>query len=135
MAPPSARDVVGDLSRLPNPESVDRQEILPLGGVPQFVSIRGRDRGNPVLLVCHGGPAGPLTPTAWMWQRGLEDYFTVVSYDQRASGKSVPLSDLKAVDGALTLDHYVGDAVELIDWVRDQLDVEKVAFFGHSWGR
>jgi pimeloyl-ACP methyl ester carboxylesterase len=129
-----ARAIIGDLSRLPNPEAVDREETLQLGGVPQFVSVRGRDRTNPVLLICHGGPAGPLAPTAWMWQRGLEDYFTVVNYDQRASGRSVRLSDLHALDADLSLGRYVGDAVDLIEWLQIELDVGRVAFLGHSWG-
>lgn len=129
-----AREVIADLCRLPNPEAVDRECIVQLGGVPQFVSIRGRDRTNPVLLVCHGGPAGPLSPTAWMWQRGLEDYFTVVNYDQRASGRSVRFSDLQTLDKELTLDHYVRDATELVGWLQTELGVEKVALLGHSWG-
>ncbi len=129
-----ARAIIADLSRLPNPEAVDRQDNVRLGGIPQFVSIRGRDRRNPVLLVCHGGPAGPLAPTAWMWQRGLEEYFTVVNYDQRASGRSVHLSDLHALGHDLTISHYVGDAIELIEWLQRELHVEHVALFGHSWG-
>ncbi len=134
MASERARTSIADLSRLPNPEAVDREEIVQLGGVPQFISIRGRDRTNPVLLICHGGPAGPLAPTAWMWQRGLEDYFTVVNYDQRASGRSVRLSDLQTLDPDLSLSHYVGDTVELIEWLKTELDVKTVTLLGHSWG-
>ena len=82
------RAVIADLCRIPNPESMDRTAYVDLGGVSQFVSIRGRSTRNPVLVVCHGGPALPSLPSSWVWQRGVEDYFTVVNYDQRASGKS-----------------------------------------------
>lgn len=129
-----ARAIIGDLSQIPNPEAIDRQDTIRLGNIPQFVSVRGRDERNPVLLICHGGPAGPLSPTSWMWQRGLEDYFTVVNYDQRASGRSVRLSDLHSLEHDLSLGNYVDDAVELIHWLQGELDVERVALLGHSWG-
>ena len=113
------------------PEAIDRTVFVELGGVEQFVSIRGRSAANPVLIVCHGGPALPSSPSSWIWQRGVEDYFTVVNYDQRASGKSAAVVDEK-ID--LSLDRYVGDLVELIAWLQTELAVSKVGVLGHSWG-
>ncbi|MFK0240192.1 alpha/beta fold hydrolase [Microbacterium sp. NPDC090281] len=125
------RTVIADLCRIPNPEAIDRTAFVELGGVEQFVSIRGRDTSNPVLVVCHGGPALPSLPSSWIWQRGVEDYFTVVNYDQRASGKSAA----HAVEGMeLSVERYVDDLVELITWLQDELGVTKVGVLGHSWG-
>jgi pimeloyl-ACP methyl ester carboxylesterase len=125
------RAVVADLCRIPNPEAIDRTTFVVLGGVEQFVSIRGRSTANPILIVCHGGPALPSLPSSWMWQRSLEDYFTVVNYDQRASGRSAAdLTD--EID--LSVDRYVSDLVELIAWLQGELGVTKVGVLGHSWG-
>lgn len=127
----AGRAVIADLCRLPNPEAIDRTAYVELGGVSQFVSIRGRSASNPVLVVCHGGPALPSLPTSWIWQRGVEDYFTVVNYDQRASGKSAA----NVPDGLdLSVDRYVDDLVELIKWLRSELGVTNVGVLGHSWG-
>src|SRR5690606_38337192 len=102
-----------------------------LGGVGQFVSIRGRRATNPVRIICLGGPALPSLPSSWIWQRAVEDYFTVVNYDQRASGKSAAtLSD----EMDLSPDRYVDDLVELIEWVKGELKLSKVGVLGHSWG-
>lgn len=131
MSDEAGRAVIADLCRIPNPEAIDRTAFVELGGVEQFVSIRGRSTTNPVLIVCHGGPALPSLPSSWIWQRGVEDYFTVVNYDQRASGKSAAsVSD--GID--LSIDRYVEDLVELITWLQGELGVTKVGVLGHSWG-
>ncbi|MCT1479114.1 alpha/beta fold hydrolase [Microbacterium sp. p3-SID336] len=131
MTDETGRAVIADLCRIPNPEAIDRTAFVELGGVEQFVSLRGRDATGPVLIVCHGGPALPSLPSSWIWQRGVEDFFTVVNYDQRASGKSART----APDGLdLTIDRYVEDLIELIEWLQTELGVTKVGVLGHSWG-
>lgn len=131
MSEETGRTVIADLCRIPNPDAIDRTEFVTLGGVEQFVSIRSRSMANPVLIVCHGGPALPSLPSSWIWQRGVEEYFTVVNYDQRASGRSAA-SATEGMD--LSIDRYVDDLVELIIWLQHELGVEKVGVLGHSWG-
>lgn len=131
MSDEAGRAVIADLCLIPNPRAIDRREYVPLGGMEQFVSIRGQDAGNPVLVVCHGGPALPSLPSSWIWQRGVEEYFTVVNYDQRASGKSAANAD-EGTD--LDLDRYVDDLAELISWLQTELGVSTVGLLGHSWG-
>lgn len=131
MSDEAGRALIADLCRIPNPDAIDRTAFVQLGGVEQFVSIRGRSTKNPVLVVCHGGPALPSLPSSWIWQRGVEDYFTVVNYDQRASGKSAA----HVTDGTdLSVGRYVDDLTELITWLQTELGVKKVGVLGHSWG-
>lgn len=131
MTDETGRAVIADLCRIPNPEAIDRTTYVELGGVEQFISIRGRNRTNPVLIVCHGGPALTLLASSWIWQRGVEEYFTVVNYDQRASGKSAAGA---TADMDLSVDRYVDDLEELITWIQGELGVTKVGVLGHSWG-
>ncbi|MGM7699192.1 alpha/beta fold hydrolase [Microbacterium sp. A84] len=131
MSNETGRAVIADLCQIPNPGAIDRSAYVELGGIKQFVSIRGRSTTNPVLIVCHGGPALPSLPSSWIWQRAVEDYFTVVNYDQRASGKSAAtLND----EMDLNPDRYVDDLTELIAWIQGELGVSKVGVLGHSWG-
>jgi pimeloyl-ACP methyl ester carboxylesterase len=130
----SCVEVIASLQRLSTPEAVDITRVLPLGGVPQLVSIRGRNRNNPVLLFVHGGPGTPLMPTAWMWQRPVEEFFTVVHYDQRGAGRSFQLSDPGEVRATMRPAQYARDAVELVEWLRGELAVDRVVIAGHSWG-
>src|SRR3546814_5932398 len=65
------------------------------------------DRDNPVILFIHGGSASPLMPTTWEFQRPLEEYFTVVNYDQRGAGKTFLANDPDAVADTLHIERYV----------------------------
>ena len=126
--------VIADLNRITSPTGVDETHVVRLGGVPHVVSIRGRRRDNPVLLMIHGGPGTPLAPTAWMWQRPVEEYFTVVHYDQRGAGRTYAHTDPDVIEPTMHLTQYVDDAVELAGWLVAELGVSKVAVCGHSWG-
>ena len=129
-----ARDVVRDLQRIVAPEGIQETYKARIGGIEQWISVRGQDRGNPVILFVHGGPASPLIPTMWEFQRPLEDYFTVVNYDQRGAGKTFLANDPGEVAGTLQIDRYVDDAIEIAEYVRKRYHKDKLILVGHSWG-
>lgn len=129
-----ARRIVGDVQAQVAPGSVQERHLVELGGVRQWISVRGADRDNPILLYLHGGPAAPMMPASWTFQRPWEDYFTVVQWDQRGAGRSYRENDPDTVAPTLAIDRYVADAVELIDWLRNAYGKRKVVLLGHSWG-
>lgn len=129
-----AKRILADIHRVVTPNGIQSLEQVRLGGLDQWISIRGADRGNPVLLYLHGGPAQPMMPASWTFQRGWEDYFTVVQWDQRATGKTYRANDPDAVAGTIHIDRYVDDTLELIALLRERLGKDKVVLLGHSWG-
>ncbi len=129
-----ATGVVRELRRIVTPEGIERNETVRIGGIDQFVSIRGADRRNPVLLILHGGPGFPLMPMAWWNTRALEEYFTVVHWDQRGSGKTHLLNDPEAVAPTMKPDTFIDDTGEMVAWLRQELDKDKVFLLGTSWG-
>src|SRR5689334_13119857 len=61
---------------------IDESGYVRLGGVEQWVQIRGEDRAKPVVLVLHGGPGMsymPFTALLQSWERD----FIVVQWDRR----------------------------------------------------
>ena len=52
----------------------------------EFISIRGEDRDNPVILFLHGGPGDVTNPWGYLAFRPWLEYFTVVQWDQRGAG-------------------------------------------------
>lgn len=129
-----ATAVVRELRRIVTPNGVDLQQLVRIGGIDQAVSIRGRDRRNPLLLVLHGGPGFPETPLAWWNTRDLEEYFTVVHWDQRGSGRTFLINDLSAEAATMRPERFVADIEELIGWLRVRFGKSKIFLLGHSWG-
>src|SRR5215472_2182033 len=80
--------IIAEYRKIVTPNGVEELLPLQINGSTQWISIRGRDRRNPILLFLHGGPGSPTIPIDYMFQGPWEDYFTVVQWDQRGSGKT-----------------------------------------------
>ncbi|MGH6828536.1 MAG: alpha/beta fold hydrolase [Rhizomicrobium sp.] len=110
---------------------VDQAGFVKLGGIEQWIGIKGERRANPVLLVVHGGPGDVQWPEAAKylpWER----YFTVVQWDQRGAGRTFGRYG-KATPN-VDLAHISRDGIELAQWLCKNLDKRKIIVLGHSWG-
>lgn len=113
------------------PGSVAEVGFVRLGGLNQWVLVRGESLDNPPLILLHGGPGFPETQFFRTFNAPLEKLFTVVYWDQRGSGRSF---DPAIPKSSMTAERFIADLDELVDWVRRTLGQSKVALFGHSWG-
>jgi len=114
-----------------NAGSVASLEKLNLGGVSQWILIRGRDKSNPLLLFLHGGPGMPMMYLAHRFQRPLEERFMCVQWDQRGAGKSFHRG---VPPESLNVEQMLSDALELIRLLQGRYGQEKIFLAGHSWG-
>jgi pimeloyl-ACP methyl ester carboxylesterase len=110
---------------------IDRVLFVRLGGIDQWISIRGNERANPVLLVVHGGPGEAQWPQAEIY-RPWEKFFTVVQWDQRGAGHTFGRYGTNTP--GVTLDRISEDGVELADYLCRELGKKKIIVLGHSWG-
>ncbi len=83
----------------------------------------GNPKGVPVVVI-HGGPGAGTTPRDMRYFD--PDFYRIIVFDQRASGKSTPLAEMR--DN--TSKHAVADMEKL----RAHLGVEKWLVVGGSWG-
>jgi len=114
------------------PNGIRDERFVTIGGIQQWVSIRGQDRANPVLLILHGGPGSPYTPFS-SWLLEWEKHFTIVQWDQRGSGKTFQKNSADG-SGTLTLDTLAKDGIELSEYVRRELQQEKIIVIASSRG-
>lgn len=129
-----ATSVIRNARKILTHDGVERLEKVRIGGIDQWVSVRGADRRNPVLLYIHGGPGYVSIPMSWWFSRGWEEYFTIVQWDQRAAGKTYLLNDPEKVAPTLTRERMVADAEEMAEWARKEFGKNKILLLGHSWG-
>ncbi|MBX3146249.1 MAG: alpha/beta hydrolase [Gemmatimonadales bacterium] len=125
---------IADLRKITTPNGIEALEELEIDGTRQWISIRGRDRANPILLMIHGGPGSPTMPVSWAFQGPWEDYFTVVQWDQRGVGKNALTADHAALAPTLTVESSVADAEAVVAHLRRRLDQDRVVVMGYSWG-
>jgi len=115
------------------PKGIDEGSYVTIGGIEQWVTIRGWDRDNPVLLFVHGGPGDVTNP----WSFGLfdswEKYFTVVQWDERGSGRTLRKSG-PGIAPTITVERMAQDGIELTEYLRKHLGKEKVIVVAHSFG-
>jgi pimeloyl-ACP methyl ester carboxylesterase len=113
------------------PGSIAEVKYLHLGGIDQWVMIRGESLTNPLLILLHGGPGFSETHFFRHFNAPLEKNFTVVYWDQRGSGKSF---NRKIPRSSMTVEQFIADLDELVEVVRKRVGKKKTTIFGHSWG-
>jgi hypothetical protein len=101
---------------------IDMLEGVQLGGITQWIRIRGADASNPVLLLMQQGPGLPMINEARRLEHllGLEKAFTVVYWDQRGTGLSSPSLRKNSNRFEISVARMVDDTVALLELLRDR---------------
>ena len=102
---------------------IDHTEWVKLNGDKQNIRVYTYDKKAPVLLFLHGGPG--VCDRHWVlhYQKKLAENYTMVLWDQRASGKSYKYFRSKKQD--LSVDLYKEDAKRLIDYLCKKFKKDK----------
>jgi pimeloyl-ACP methyl ester carboxylesterase len=114
------------------PHSIVESHYIKIGGIDQWVTIRGEDCNNPVLLFIHGGPASTYSIFSTLL-RSWEKHFTLVQCDQRGAGKT--FRNTSKEDGvSITFGRLAEDGIEVAEYLRYKLGHQKVFLIGSSAG-
>jgi len=111
--------------------SIDEQQIIHIGGLRQYLLIKGKDISKPVLLFLHGGPGSSLVNKTDQISGKLQQHFVVVQWDQRETGETRRFNDSPK---PLTLEMFYNDTRELIDSLLEKFHQPKLYLAGYSWG-
>jgi len=119
--------------RLTGPDAIDEAGFVRIGGIDQWVSVRGEDRANPPLILLHGGPGAGFLLIGYAGMRAWERDFTVVNWDQPGAGRTFGRNGRKG-SGELSIDRMAADAVEVIEHALARTGQSKAIVLGASWG-
>ena len=111
---------------------VDEAGYRRIGGIDQWITVRGRHKDAPLLLFLHGGPGFTSTPTSYFETAGWQEYFLVAEWDQRGAGKT--LARAPDAQGPLSIKRMVDDAEAVAADLRQRYHRKKIVLMGHSWG-
>jgi pimeloyl-ACP methyl ester carboxylesterase len=108
---------------------VEEASFLTVGGIEQWVTIRGDDATKPVLLLVHGGPGdvqSPYVSTYAPYEKG----FVLVQWDQRGAGRTFAKNGAAGVSQA----RLIADGLDLAQQLKRRFGKQKLFVLGHSWG-
>jgi pimeloyl-ACP methyl ester carboxylesterase len=114
-----------------SPRSITEAGFVRVGGIEQWVAIRGRDRSRMPILFLHGGPCevqSPFLSEFAPW----EERYVVAQWDQRGAGRTFGRNGTSTPN--MTLEQLAHDAVEVAQHVLSRLGTRELILVGHSWG-
>jgi pimeloyl-ACP methyl ester carboxylesterase len=111
--------------------AIDTTEVVVVGGIKQFIALKGKNNTKPLLLFLHGGPGNSVIAYADRFSQKLQEHFIVVQWDQRETGKTRAMNSSPI---PLTFSVFENDTHELIKFLLGKFKREKLYLVGHSWG-
>lgn len=112
--------------------ALDKSEIVSINSTKYYLRIRTCNTDNPVVLFLHGGCGSPDRAQVMKYQSPLATNFTLVAFDQRGSGYAYNKKEAKTLD--LTKEIYVNDVHNVVDYLKQKFNKQKIIIVGHSFG-
>lgn len=121
-------------------DKINEEKFVSIGGIEQWVTIKGNDRSKPVILFLHGGPGSTMSPYDDTIYGKWEKDFILVQWDQRGAGRTYgrnapkELNEDYWIENPLTVEQMTTDGIELSEYLIKYLGKQKIIIIGTSWG-
>jgi pimeloyl-ACP methyl ester carboxylesterase len=117
---------------IPSASGVHEAGYVQIGGIPQWIEMRGQSRSNPVILWLHGDPGAAIIAASHTSFLPWERDFTIAHWHQRGAGLAYAATPDSG--GPLTVNRMTSDGIAVTEHLRSRLGQQKVIVIGHSWG-
>ena len=121
--------VAGPVEAQRSAPRIEEASFITIGGIEQWVTIRGDNRQNPILLFLHGGPGDVQSPLVSSYAPYEKD-FVLVQWDQRGAGRTFAKNGAAGV----TREKLIADGLDLAEQLHKRFPRAPLILFGHSWG-
>src|SRR5262245_8224322 len=127
----SGCDALGADDRAQTQDSarIEEARYVSIGGIEQWITIRGDRRDAPILLLLHGGPAEIQSPLISTYEP-FERSYVLVQWDQRGAGKTYGKN--RGPDSDVSLDRLAQDGIDLSEHLLKHLGQRRLILIGHS---
>lgn len=119
---------------------INESKFVSIGGIEQWITIKGNDISKPIILFIHGGPGSTMSHYENTMYKAWEKNFILVNWDQRGAGRTYgrnapeEINEEYYIENPLTVEQMTKDGIELTKYILDYLDKQKVIIVGTSWG-
>ncbi|MGH9687543.1 MAG: alpha/beta fold hydrolase [Candidatus Acidiferrales bacterium] len=117
--------------RITSPEGIKEAKYIDVNGAQEWITIRGQNRNNPVILFLHGGPAEANSEFAELYLP-YEKNYVFAQWDQPGAGMTYIKTGNR--QPKLTLDGMAGDGIAVSGYLRQELHAPKIILIGQDWG-
>ncbi|APQ19117.1 alpha/beta hydrolase [Maribacter hydrothermalis] len=121
-------------------DKIKEERFLSIGGIEQWITIKGENLKNPVILFIHGGPGSTLSHYKENIFSEWSKEFTIVHWDQRGAGKTFgknapnEINEEFYLNNPLEVEKMTDDGIELAQHLIKYLNKRKIIIVGTSWG-
>lgn len=113
-------------------EPIDEEVFVESCDTKLYLKLKGQDKTKPVILFLHGGPGevflGLLSFEVYAGKE-LEKDFVVAYLHQRGMVNSPIVPDTTQ-----TIANHVKDVENVVNYLTQKLNTNKIILMGHSWG-
>lgn len=107
--------------------SIDQKQYVTIGGIEQWITIKGDNTDNPVILFLHAGPGSNMSQYDNTMYGNWEKDFILAHWDQRGAGRTygrnVPaeINEDYWVENPLTVEQMTNDGIALTKYLINHL--------------
>jgi pimeloyl-ACP methyl ester carboxylesterase len=122
---------IANETRVTSPNGIDEAKFIRVNGAEEWITIRGDNIENPVILFLHGGPSEANSPFVEFYTP-FEKKFVFVQWDQPGAGKSYIRAGRH--QPKLTIESMAADGIAVAEYVKNELRRPKIILIGQDWG-
>ncbi len=111
---------------------LDTSEKVNINNNNYYLRFRSQDTSNPVVLFLHGGCGAADRPFIMKWNSKIAESATIVAWDQRGAGLAYNRKTAKTE--VLTKELYINDLHNVVKYLQNRFNKEKIILVGHSFG-
>jgi pimeloyl-ACP methyl ester carboxylesterase len=122
---------IANAVRIDTQNGIDEAKFIKVNGAEEWITIRGDNKSNPVIVFLHGGPSEANSPFIDFY-RLFERDFVFVQWDQPGAGKTY----IRAAgrQPKLAIDPMAADGIAVAQYVEAELHAPKIILIGQDWG-